>query len=123
MSSRVTLPTNSGCKTPMWPCTFCHSSSSSPPWMTYPHMQTILSAIAHLDFDRGDPRARLWGGARPAVIRPTQRDGAAAPRGPPQDVSAADAVKGVRLVTPAHARSAHTTDSRRPLCERYADHQ
>jgi hypothetical protein len=79
-------------------------------------MQTILSAIAHLDFDRGDPRARLWGGARPEVIRPTQRDGAAAPRGP-QSAPAADAVKEVRLVTPTHARSAHTTDSRRPLVD------
>src|SRR3954470_752769 len=49
--------------------------------MTYPHMQTILSAIAHLDFDRGDPRARLWGGARPAVIRSTQLAGAPAPLG------------------------------------------
>src|SRR6266487_3203828 len=48
MSSRVTLPTSSGCKTPIWPCAFPQSSSSSSPWMTYPHVQMILSAIANL---------------------------------------------------------------------------
>jgi DNA-binding SARP family transcriptional activator len=37
-----------GCKTPIWPCAFFQSSSSSSPWMTYPHMQMILSAIANL---------------------------------------------------------------------------
>ena len=47
-SSRVTLPTSSGCKMPIWPCAFFQSSSSSSPWMTYPHMQMILSAIANL---------------------------------------------------------------------------
>src|SRR5690242_7754452 len=48
MSSRVTLPTSSGCSTPIWARAFLQSSSSSPPWMTYPHMQTILSAIVNL---------------------------------------------------------------------------
>src|SRR5882757_2089861 len=48
MSSRVTLPTSSGCKTPIWACAFLQSSSSSTPRMTYPHMQMILSAIADL---------------------------------------------------------------------------
>src|SRR6266571_3037666 len=46
MSSRVTLPTSSGCKTPIWSCAFRHSSSSSMPWMKYPHMQMILSVMS-----------------------------------------------------------------------------
>jgi hypothetical protein len=32
----------------MWSCAFAQNSSSLPPWMTYPHVQTILSATADL---------------------------------------------------------------------------
>ena len=46
-----------GAARPCGACAFLHSSSSSSPWMTYPHMQTILSAIANLQSTRCDLHA------------------------------------------------------------------
>ena len=44
---------------PCGPAHFSRALLRHRPCMTYPHMQTILSAIAHLDPDRRDPPARL----------------------------------------------------------------
>jgi len=50
--------------------------------MTYPHIQTILSAIAHLDFKRRDPRAHLSAAQGRAAIPPTRSDQLHLPRHP-----------------------------------------
>src|SRR6266699_5438256 len=73
MSSRVTLPTNSGCKTPICSCAFLHSSSSSSPRMTYPHMQMILTATTNLQVNpQPSSRPVAEGHEHPASRYPTR---------------------------------------------------
>ena len=64
-----------GVQQSMWSCAFPQSSSSLPPWMTNPHMQTILSATADLQINPLPSSRSVAESASTASTSPMCREG------------------------------------------------